>query len=213
MPFVRLAAAASLLALSACGHEDPATAANFTLAVNSYLQQHGDLCLAKTEWPIDVTPHEVQIGDRNAVQMPVLERLGLVTSTLANGEIRAEGERVAVVVKRYVLTDAGRKNIVVRHAVRGGAPGRAVTAQTGSDFCAARLRLDKVVSWQVKPIADGTQEAIVSYTYKVDAAPWTRDPEVARVFPVVARVAAGAGSAQLQEAFRLTPAGWVAEDL
>ena len=48
----------------------------FTRAMNTYLEKRGDLCLAKSSWPIDVTQHEIDIGARNAVQMPVLERLG-----------------------------------------------------------------------------------------------------------------------------------------
>jgi hypothetical protein len=56
-------------------------------------------------------------------------------------------------------------------------------------------------------------DASKRYTYQVKAAPWTGDEELQKVFPVVAQVIRGAGSAQLQETFRKTETGWVAVDL
>ena len=76
------------------------------------------------------------------------------------------------------------------------------------DFCAAKLSLDKVVSWDLQQ-----RHAVVTYTYKVDAAPWTRDSELQKVFPMVAGVVRGAGTATLQETFTLTDKGWIAVDL
>ncbi len=38
-------------------------------------------------------------------------------------------------------------------------------------------------------------------------------PSLQKVFPVVAQVIRGAGSAQLQETFKKTETGWVAVDL
>jgi hypothetical protein len=53
----------------------------------------------------------------------------------------------------------------------------------------------------------------VSYTYTVDAPTWTADAGFQRVFPAVARVLRGAGTAQLVEGFTLTPDGWAANEL
>ena len=80
------------------------------------------------------------------------------------------------------------------------------------DFCAAHLSLDRIVGWELR--GSGPQrQAVVTYTYQVDAAPWTKDAEVQKVFPVVAGVIRGAGTAQLQETFAHGDAGWVAVDL
>jgi hypothetical protein len=54
---------------------------------------------------------------------------------------------------------------------------------------------------------------VVSYTYHVEAAPWTRVPEIEAVFPAVDRVVTGADSALLKEGFTLTNDGWVANEL
>jgi hypothetical protein len=81
-----------------------------------------------------------------------------------------------------------------------------------SDLCAAKLSLNQVVSFELSPSAEHAG-AVVSYTYTVEAAPWTRDPEVRRVFPAVERVISGERTAQLKEAFTLTEAGWVASEL
>ena len=50
----------------------------------------------------------------------------------------------------------------------------------------------------------------MTYTYRVERAPWLSSPEIQRVFPAVTRVVQGAGTAELKEGFTLTPNGWVA---
>ncbi|MDB5881376.1 MAG: hypothetical protein JWP43_1254 [Ramlibacter sp.] len=191
---------ALLLVLGACARNAEPDAKVFGTAMTTYLAQRGDLCLAKPSWPIDLTQHEIDTGARNALQLPVLERLGLAASTVAEVDVNDEGTLHHMKVRRYELTDAGRKSYVVR-----GAKG---------DFCAARLSLDRVVGWQLRADADGKRRhALVTYTYHADAAPWTHDPQAQQVFPMVARVVNGAGTAQLQEAFTFTDQGWVADDL
>jgi hypothetical protein len=176
-----------------------------------YLAQRGDLCLAKTQWPIDVTQHDIDVGGRNALQMPVLERLGLVASTVAEVEIADEDQTPATAhrmkVRRYALTDAGLRYYLPR-------PGRAATGAAEHDLCAAHLQLDRIVGWDLqKATAGAPRHAVVTYTYRIDAAPWTADAEAQQVFPVVAGLVRGAGSAHLQETFVATPSGWVAAEL
>jgi hypothetical protein len=197
------------VALIACTRSPEASREAFSQAMNTYLARRGDLCLAKSAWPIDVTQHEVDVGARNALQMPVLERLGLVSSSVATIDIDDEGTSHRIDVRRYALTDAGRRYVVTRSPV-----GAASAGPARSDFCAARLSLDKVVDWKLGSDANGgLQTATVTYTYRVEAAPWTSDPGIRQVFPVVAGVIRGAGSAQLQETFAATDEGWVAVDL
>lgn len=201
-----LVAAAATLA--GCGRPAEPTAADVGAAMSAYLAQRGDLCLAKAQWPIDVTEREIRAGARNALQMPVLERLGLASSTVAEVDVKDDNEvSHHMKVRRYALTESGKQFYVMREQLRpdGG-------KETRGDFCAARLSLDKVVHWELG--GEGKERhAIVSYTYQVKAAPWTGDAELQKVFPVVAQVIRGAGSAQLQETFKKTGTGWVAVDL
>jgi hypothetical protein len=137
------------------------------------------------------------------VQLPVLEKLGLVSSTVEDVDAKArDGTPTRHDVRRFRLTDAGNKYFLPRglHQKR--------------DLCAARLSLDKVVSWELSAAdAKGPRQAVVTYTYHVDAFPWTANPEVRRVFPAVDRVILGAETAQLTETLTLTADGWVANDL
>jgi hypothetical protein len=196
------------MALGGCRDERAANAENFAKALHAYLAERGQLCVGKSEWPIDVSEREAELGTRDAKQLPVLERLGLVSASDAVAKRKSEDEVYEVRVKRYELTPEGRKFYRVRHAKN--ARGELVT--TG-DLCAVELSLDQVKHWEVTNGANGQQSASVSYTYGVAPAAWTQDPEVERVFPAVARVIHGAHEDELREGVTLTPAGWVADDL
>ncbi len=203
-----LASGFALAALTACHGKpkpDPKTPSQetFTSGMLAYLAVRGDLCLGK-EFPLDVTAREVQAGARNAVQMPVLEKLGLVSSSAAMGQVTTEDGPVAVPVTRYQLTASGRQYYLQRPSSK--------PEGLHGDLCVAKLRLAKVVSWQVDPQSQG-RSAVVNYTYHVTAAPWTQAPEVEAVFPAVTRVVVGDGTALLQEGFTLTDKGWQANDI
>ena len=55
-------------------------------AVERYLAAKGDFCLGKFDWPIVVTEADRRHASRDALQMPVLEKLGLVVSTDASND-------------------------------------------------------------------------------------------------------------------------------
>lgn len=201
-------AMASACLLPACHGKsklDPKTPSRetFTQGMLAYLAVRGDLCLGK-EFPIDVTDREAQSGARNAVQMPVLEHLGLVSSSAAMGQVSTEDGPVMVPVTRYQLTPTGHQYYLERDLKKQDGP--------HGDLCVAKLSLDKVVSWQVDAQSQG-RAAVVNYTYHVKAAPWTQVPEVKAVFPAVERVVAGDGRATLQEGFTLTDKGWRPNDI
>ena len=202
---------ACLLTLAACNKKNDLNTENITSGMNAYLAKRGDLCLAKNTWPIDVTQREIDAAARNAVQMPVLEKVGLVSSSVASVDVKNEDATTTIKVNRYELTDAGKKYYLAKPIRSQGSDG-SVKIQQG-DFCPVRLSLDKVVGWEASKAGNSPQEIVVNYTYKVDAAPWTQDAEVQKVFPVVAGIVRGAGSVQLKEAFNLTQDGWVAQDL
>jgi len=195
--------ALTLTGLAACGGRTEANRDSFTAAVNVYLDKRGDLCLGKYDWPIEVSAQEIQAGGRNAVQLPVLEKLGVVRSTALSADDHPQQGAAPLVVRRYELTETGKKYYLTREA--GG------THAHPADFCAAKLSLDKIIGWEIHKIG-AQSEAVVTYTYRVDAAPWAQDADAQRVFPTVARVLSGAGKAQLREAFTLTGDGWAAKD-
>ncbi len=203
-----LIALASACALCAC-HGKPQldlktpSRQTFTQGMLAYLAVRGDLCLGK-EFPIEVTDREARAGARNAVQMPVLEHLGLVSSSAAMGEVSSEDGPVAVPVTRYQLTPTGDHYYLERRLSQQDGP--------HGDLCVAKLSLDKVVSWEIDAQSQG-RAAVVNYTYHVKAAPWTQAPEVKAVFPAVDRLVTGDGRATLQEGFTLTDKGWQPNDI
>ncbi len=183
---------------------------NFTKTINSYLAERGHLCLAKYEWPIYVSDQDKTTNSRDAVQMPVLEQLGLVKGTAMTVERTGEdGAKISAPGRQYALTDEGKKYYVHQPVVVATST-KQVTHD--ADFCVATLTLDKVVGWEPLVQQDGTTRTSVLFTYKIDPAPWTKNPDFQRVFPMVTRVVEGAGTMQLREGVRQTKDGWVAEE-
>lgn len=210
IPLIALASAA---ALAGCGpNKRELNQANLTQAMNDYLARRGDLCLAKNSWPVVVTEAESHAGSRNALQMPVLERLGLVEGADATVEQTGEdGATTRAHARRYQLTAEGRKYYLPRPAHKTPTGDR--FAEASHDFCAARLSLDKVVGWEPSNTPGARNEAVVTYTYKVAPAPWTADRALRAVFPMVDTVIRGAGIMQLRETVVLGARGWEAKDL
>ena len=197
-----------VLGVLGCSKPQQPSLENFTRGMNTYLQKRGDLCLGKTTWPIGVTDREAAAGQRDGVQMPVLERLGLVQSVAATLTSQGEDGPATEKGRSYQLTEAGRRYYVVRPTA-----GRDGLARDQGDFCPVKLSLDKIMRFELEPATAGAGHAVVSYRYRVSAPDWMKDADAERVFPAVARVIAGAGAAELQEGFTLTSSGWVANDL
>ena len=196
-----------LPALAACGPSDPKapTRLNFKTALQDSLASHGDICLAMFDWPLDLTPAEAGANSRHAVQLPVFEKLGLATSTVV--EVPKTDDNPQGVVKRYALTEEGRK--YYRPHAYTGRNG----VEHANDFCAAHIRLDSITGWQLDTHDAEHPFAVVSYSYQVEPAPWMRDADAQRVLPMVARVINGAGGRlQMRQGFTLGEHGWVASN-
>src|SRR5476649_56048 len=143
-----IAAVALIATLGGCSKEKELNQANVSKAMQSYLAQRGDLCLAKSVWPIDVTAAETGSGSRNGVQMPVLEKLGLVSASDAIAERKDDDGNVSQVpVRRYQLTDEGKKYYLPRAPHKHQVDDH--YAAVANDFCAAKLSLDHVVERQL----------------------------------------------------------------
>jgi hypothetical protein len=198
--------ALALSVLPACAPSDPRapTRLNFKSALQETLATpRADICLAMFDWPIDLSPAEAGANSRHAVQLPVFEKLGLASSSVV--EVPKTEENPQGVVKRYALTDEGRKYYKPHpYTTRNG-------TEHPSDFCVARISLLQVTSWQLDTQDAGHPSAVVNYTYRIDPAPWLQDAEAQRVLPMVVRVINGAGgSLQLRQGFTLGEHGWVA---
>lgn len=202
----------SLMILSACEDKTEANVGNLTQGMNEYLAKNGDFCIGDTQWPIDVTQHEMNTGGHNAVQMPVMEKAGLVHSSIALVNMKDDdGNEVQdVKVMRYELTNEGKK-YYLHQPGRKDASGN--LKEIPGDFCAGKMTLDKIVSWGAVKEVNGQKHTIVTYTYNIDAAEWAKKPELQKVFPMVAYVVNGGKKVQLKEGFVLTQQGWKSVDL
>jgi hypothetical protein len=203
-------AAAGLLLFSAGAHSADPSERSLRPALVKYLAERGDLCLGKYDWPIGVTGREAMIGTRDAIQMPVLQKVGLVKSSPGSAQRNVDGVVRTLPATRYELTGEGRKFYIARETTQMSADGRKTVRR--SDFCAGKLSLDSIVGWDAPKTAGDHIETTVTYTYRIAAARWTRDPDVQKVFPMIDRVVKGEGTMQLKQALRLTRKGWAAVD-
>ena len=192
------------------------TAKDFTPAVKAFLADHGDLCLAWYTWPRDLTAADQETGMNEAVQLPVLERLGIVQSEspLAPAAIGADSTAPSAdqtahpaPTKRYSLTPKGRKYYLNRKRETLSVHGK--TEVHDGDFCVAHLTLDKVIKWSPPDQVGNHLETVVRYTYHIDPVPWMSDPEARRVFPVVDKIIRGAGKLEMTASVKQQDGKWV----
>ena len=175
------------------------TAKSLTPAVVKYLSDRGNFCMAKYDWPIDVRPADRAARSRDSIQLPVLESLGVVSSSPLPDDPN---------VTRYQLTEKGRQSYLSQKTVSKGPQGEPV--EHAGDFCPAHLSLDRVVSWESTGTGEPTQ-LTVKYTYKIElAAQWASDTAARQVFPMMARLMDGAGRMELEQAFRWSGRAWEA---
>ncbi len=193
-----------------------------TQAVQAFLADHGDLCMAKYTWPRDVTPGDENTDPNDAVQLPVLERLGLVqsvevpaskeasTATTGAQSGAPESSQAAPAgptTRRYSLTEKGLKfYLQKKHTVIGQ---HDYIVEHKADFCVAHLTLDKVVKWSPPEPVHDHMETVVRYTYHVKAADWMSEPEAQKVFPIAARIISGDGSRMMTATVALQDGKWV----
>ena len=210
---------ASLASLAGCDNEQARLPSqdNFTATTNDYLAQRGHVCLAKYSWPITVAAGS---HEPDAQQMPVLEKLGLVTgkdvvvtpksAESAAGNPGAQPPAATASAREYALTDAGRKYylqvpVVIRTTTQ--------TVTHPADFCAATLSLDRLIGWDPPQTRDGRTATSLLFTYRITPDPWARTPEVLQVFPLLARAIQREGTMQVRLGVHLTQRGWVADEL
>jgi hypothetical protein len=193
-------------------------------AVTDYLADHGDLCVGKFTWPRTVTAQDEQEKTNDAVQLPVLERLGLVvaadmpapgaavpgllaraTAGAATAGAGPEGAQ-PVSGKVYSLTEKGRRYYLQRKHVTLGA--HDLPTEHDADLCVGHLSLDKVVKWSPPERVRGDLVTLVQYTYHIEAADWMADPEARQVFPVIDRIIRHDGNLLMSVSVKLEDGRW-----
>ncbi len=206
-----LTACAALL-LSACGKGDTQpSAAVFTSGMNDYLAQKGHFCLGKTTWPINITPNQAAAGESDALQLPVLQKLGIVTFKDVMIRYDTPDKSVVLPTHQYSLTAQGQQYYRKEDVTFTRSDGSKYVRH--GDLCAATLTLDQIVGWEPPHDEGGRKTTAVTYTYKIEPAPWAKDPDLERVFPMLARLIHGDRQMQLKEVFTLTDKGWKSVDV
>lgn len=208
-PILTLAAlaATTTLLLAGCDRPDMASEAGFRAALDQHLQAHGDLCIGRHAWPVDVPDGPGATQLRDGIQMPALEHAGLVAHVPAQMTLHhQDGSDEVVKALRYDLTDKGRQqlNPHPRTAAR-------TAGADAPDLCYGHVRLARVTGWD-KPHDTADKPArlatTVRYTYTLEPAPWAHDAMVQGAFPVLARVMRGSGTLELKQEMVATGGGW-----
>ncbi len=212
--FLPLALAVASLACSAAEPQTIPDRDAATAVVKRYLDSHGDFCLGKMDWPVDISALDERARGRDVLQMPVLESLGLVHASAATA-LRVEGPGlgddsppVPVAVKRYELTPLGERYMRDREVTVARAQGDVRIRER--DLCAAHLALAEVVA--VAP-GGAPQTFVATYTYDARPAPWATSADFQRVFPLAARVIVGSRRMQLKQAFAWKDGDWTPDGL
>ena len=207
----KLLITAGLLCFSSvafCANSTESDQTILSTALEKYLAQQGNFCLGKYSWPIDLTESDFKMGTREALQMPVLEKQGLVVSSYVSVMRKVDDKEQKVLVKRHELTEAGKKFYLSKETQNTTSSGEKIMHH--GDFCAAKLSLNTIVRWDKPEVHGENKETTVAYTYKIAAAKWTQDPEIQKVFPMLARIVKGEGTLQLKQRFRFSGESWVA---
>lgn len=204
-PTPRHALLLGLLALTACKPAAP-TAETFASVLKQHIDSHSELCVGRHTWPIDVPDVAEKDTLRDYVQMNALEHAGLVaheTGFTTTRPLRA-GASETVPALRYQLTDKGRQ-FFKEH------PDTANAHASGEpDLCYGTVHLKEVKKWSPIQLDTDSKKNLttVTYTYTIDAAPWTSDEAVQKAYPVVARVVNGSGKDELHQDMVQSDKGW-----
>jgi hypothetical protein len=201
MGVVKRAILLALIAHAAYGDSPVLSDDALKPALEAYLQDKGHLCLGKFDWPISVSERDRQTRAKDAIQMPVLEKHGLVVSSSAGDPPNTE----------YTLSESGRKYYRLKTTVTHGLADSPVMHP--GDLCGAAIQLDQIVKWEAPEIVNGRPQTTVKYTYRIaQPADWILEADVNQVFPMVHRILIGAGSLQLEQTFVWSNNRWAAAE-
>lgn len=192
-----------LLFVVACSRTRKPSDANFTKAINEYLETHGEACTAiGRQFPINIPAREQRDQYGIGPQMAALEQAGLVHSTdttaVVHGMLDAvRGSTPPQPVKRYELTDDGKKYFQQIPGLLGQSSG----------FCYGQKSIDSIIHW-TQP-QTGSSQAEVTYTYKIaNLAGWAERTDVQHAFPDIRTTVTGQSRSTQVAGLQLTSKGW-----
>lgn len=193
-----------LVVLGGCNNEKKPNAANFMTAIDQYLANHGQTCtfFAQT-FPIDIPVSQLKDQFGTAPQMAALEQAGLVhgsnTTAALHGMMGALGPSAPRPVRRYDLTNEGRKYFQVKPSVLG----------QSTAFCYGQKSVDAIVKWTEPATMGPYTQSEVTYTYKiVDLAPWAKRADVLQAFGDIRTTVSGISKAHETAGLQLMNKGW-----
>jgi hypothetical protein len=195
----------SFLALTACNTTGAPGNGTFTKAINAYLTTHGEVCTAiGRQFPIDLPRSEQSEPYGIAPKLAALEQAGLVHATNTTAVVHGmldplRGSEPAQPVKRYELTDSGRRYFKQ-------VPG---AAGQNKGFCYGHKSVDTIVKWTEPVKAGASSQTEVTYTYRIaDMAPWAERSDVQQAFSDIRTTVNGASKTTEVVGLELTSKGW-----
>ncbi|HZU42139.1 MAG TPA: hypothetical protein VE994_05665 [Terriglobales bacterium] len=201
-PYLLVLAAFPLL--SGCNEAKKPNAVHYTTAINQYLAKHGQACtyFAQT-FPVDIPASELKDQSGTAPQMAALEQAGMVrgndTTAVIGGMMGTPGPSAPRSVRRYELTDEGRKYFQVKPGAFG----------QSSAFCYGNETVDSIIKWTEPTAAGPDMQSEVTYTYRIaDLAPWATRADVQQAFGDIRTTVGGISKAEETAELQLTNAGW-----
>ena len=192
-----------LFLLSACNGAKKPSDANFTAAINQYLETHGQACsLIGPSFPIDLPRSQSSNSPGTGAKLEALRQAGLVSATdtmaVVHGMLDAlRGSTPAQPVRRYTLTAEGQTYF------------REIPASLGSTsaFCYGQKAVDSIV--QYAQSQTNSTQAEATYTYKIiNLAQWAERPDVQQAFSDIQATVNGASKVHQIIGLQLTDKGW-----
>ena len=196
-----LAILASVLLVAACNSVKKPSNANFTKAINQYLQVHGQACTwIGQEFPVDVSESQLKPNFGIGSKMAVLEQAGLLQSTDTVVTVpEIFGPSIQRRVKRYQPTAAGRQYLQRSQAPLGQSAG----------FCYGTKTVDSIVKWTEPTTFGSATQTEVTYTYKISSlAPWAKRTDIQNQFGDIRATIAGISKTDELAGLQLTNQGW-----
>jgi hypothetical protein len=192
---------AGLALFSACNSVRQPNAANFSAAIDQYLDRHGQVCaLVGPQFPVDVPRSRLEDPSGVGAKLTALQHTGLVSETDTTAVVHGlldplRGPSPPQPVRHYALTSEGQKYLQQISA--------AVIPTSG--FCYGQKIVASITHWTV----GSPSAAEATYTYRiVNLAAWAQSPEIQQAFPDVQATISGASEAEQVVGLQLTDKGW-----
>ena len=209
MMMMTIAAALAAGAAQAQTAPDPAA---ISQALREFLGRHGQVCVGKTDWPIDVSSRDRAMRTRNALQLPAMADAGLVSAREGVVIYRTDDVEEPVPTTRYELTELGRRYYRADRGVGGVGGGDAEMANRKADLCAGQVELDSIVRIEARASEAGQPpKASAEYLYRFMPQPWVESAAIRAVFPTVDTLIREQGRLHMTQGFHFDGERWVAD--